>query len=234
MDRQTRAFSVNSVNVPITYLKGPVPPGPIIRGSALAHYFDAASILEQARRQAKTLLACADEQLADATRDAAHIRAQARIQGIADANAQIEASRAALIEETIQWCVAESSLETRIAARLDSQIRAVLAQALAEFAAEQDVVEPLMRRVRERLQQCIEHPTITLRVAADALEAAHGACAAGERTRRVHVVADCALKATQAVIETPFVTIHLDLDLHLESVLTQLRATDDENVHHAR
>lgn len=234
MDRQTRAFSVNFVNVPITYLKGPVPPGPIIRASALAHYFDAASILELARRQAEGLLARANEQLADATRAAAQIRTQARKQGLAEANAQIEASRAALIEETIQWCVAESLLETTIAARLDSQIRRIVAQALAEFAAEQDVVEPLMRRVRARLRQCVEHPTITLRVAAHALEAAHGACAADERTHRVHVVADRALKAAQAVIETPFVKIHLDLDLHLESVLTRLRAADDEDAHHAR
>jgi flagellar biosynthesis/type III secretory pathway protein FliH len=234
MDRQTRAFSVNFVNVPITYLKGPVPPGPIIPASALAHYFDAASILELARRQAEGLLARADEQLANATRDATQIRTQARKQGLADANAQIEASRAAVIEETIQWCVAESSLETTIAARLDSQIRGVVAQALAEFAAEQDAVEPLMLRVRTRLRQCVEHRTITLRVAEHSLEAAHGACAADERTRRVHVVADRALKAAQAVIETPFVKIHLDLDLHLESVLTRLRAAGDQDAHHAR
>jgi anti-anti-sigma regulatory factor len=222
------------VNVPITYLKGPVPPGPIIRASELTHYFDAASFLEQARCQAEKLLACADEQLADAARDAAHIRKQAHMQGLADANAQIDAERSTLIKETIEWCVAESSLEMAIAARLDSQIRGVLAQALAEFATEQDLIEPLMRRVRARLRQCFEHPTITLRVAADALEAAHGACAADERTHRVHVVADCALKATQAIMETPLVKIHFYLDLHLQFVLTRLRGTDDENVHHAR
>ncbi|MEA3120488.1 MAG: hypothetical protein QOH33_20 [Paraburkholderia sp.] len=156
------------------------------------------------------------------------------MQGLADANAQIDAERSTLIKETIEWCVAESSLEMAIAARLDSQIRGVLAKALAEFATEQDLIEPLMRRVRARLRQCFEHPTITLRVAADALEAAQGACAADERTHRVHVVADCALKATQAIMETPLVKIHFDLDSHLQSVLTRLRGTDDENVHHAR
>jgi flagellar biosynthesis/type III secretory pathway protein FliH len=213
---------MNPLNVPITYLKGAVPPGPIIRANELALYFDAESIVAQAKSEAGALIARAGETLADATREAERIRAQAREAGLTDARTQLEAMRASVIDETVQWCVAENELETTIIARLDTQIRSVVAASLEGFAAEQDPVDRLMQRVRARLRQCAAHERTTLRVANGALEAARVVWARDELGQRLEVVGDPTLKEAQAVIETPFVKIRIDLDLHLQSVLSRL------------
>ncbi|MEX3956746.1 hypothetical protein [Trinickia sp. EG282A] len=219
------------MQLPIVYLKGPAPPDPIIRAQELALYFDAASIVAEARREAEALIASAEETLAHATRDAQRIRAEAHEQGLADVQAELEPMRASLVAETVQWCIAESALEAEIAARIDERIGAVIAEALAEFVAERDDVTRLSERVRERLRRCAEHRTLTLRVARETFDAASRECASDEGGWRVDVTADATLTNAQAVIETPFVQIRIDLDAHLESVLAQLRGAGKEEEH---
>jgi flagellar biosynthesis/type III secretory pathway protein FliH len=210
------------LNIPIVYLKGAVPPEPIIRASELMLYFDTASVLEQARREAERLIESANEAVAHAAREAESIRAQAREEGIADARRELQAKRAELVDETVQWCVDENQIEMQIADRMEQQIRGIVSQALAEFAAEQNSLEPLMRRIRAKLQQCAEHRVITLRVAHDALDSAKAVCLGIEHGHRIHVQTDSTLKAAQAIIETQYVKIRIDLDLHLQSVLSRL------------
>ncbi|WP_181321909.1 hypothetical protein [Trinickia symbiotica] len=219
------------MQVPIVYLQGRVPPDPVIRAQELALYFDAASIVSEARREADALIASAEETLAHATRDAQRIRAQAHEQGLADAQAELEPMRASLVAETVQWCIAESALEAEIAARIDERIGAVIAEALTEFVAEQDDATRLSERVRERLRQSAEHRTMTLRVARETFDATSRECASDENGWRVDVTADPTLTNAQAVIETPFVQIRIDLDTHLQSVLAQLRGTGNEGDH---
>ncbi len=216
------------MQVSIVYLKGSVPPGAVIRAQELALYFEATSIVSNARREADALIASARERLSDATHDAERIRAQAHAQGLADAQAGLEPLRAALVAETVQWCIAESALEEKIAARIDNRIGAIIAEALTELAADQDGAARLAQRVRERLSQCAEHRTLSLRVAHERLDAVKRACASAQDGLRLNVAADASLTDGQAVIETPFVKICIDLDAHLQSVLTQLRGTGNE------
>ncbi len=216
------------MQVPVIYLRGPLPPGPVIPAEQLALYFDAASIVSAARKEADAMIASANERLADATDDAQRIRAQAYEEGLADAQSRLEPLRAALVAETVQWCIDESALEAEIAARIDKHIGAVVADAVAEFVAEQDLRARLAQRVRERLNQCADHRTLTLRVAHETFDAASAACATDGSPFRLDVTADTSMTAGQAVIETPFVKICIDLGAHLRSVLAQLRGTGSE------
>jgi flagellar biosynthesis/type III secretory pathway protein FliH len=222
------------MQVPIVYLKGPVPLDPVVRAETLARYFEAASIISAAREEADALIASAKQLLADATRDAQRVRAEAYEEGLADAQAGLEQFRAALVAETVQWCIDESNLETEIATRIDMRIGTVIVEALAEFVTEQDRATRLAQCISERLSQYAEHRTLTLRVARERFDAASSACVSDEAGLRLNVTTDTSLTAAQAVIETPFVKICIDIDAHLQSVLSQLRGASNKGVNTPR
>ncbi|MCX8565618.1 MAG: Nodulation protein NolV [Glomeribacter sp. 1016415] len=217
---------MNRLNLSITSLCGTAPCTTIIPAATLAQYFDATTIVTHAQEAAQARLQQADAILAEAQREAEQIRADARQQGLAEAASERETMRAALIDETLTWLIAEEQLETAIAAQLDTRVRTWMAKMLAEWIGEQEATEWIMQRVKRRLPHGLEDTSVTLRVSTAAIPAAQAEFAAYPQVR---VCADAALNARQAVLETRFVTLRVDLDVHLQSLLTYLtRETREE------
>lgn len=211
---------MTGLRIPITCLPGPVPPGPVISACELAHYFDASKVLMHANDEAACLVKQAQETLAEAEQDSVRIRDSARRQGIAEAESEIAAIRVTTVDQTVEWLIAERELEVAIAAHLDTRIRALLAQALEEFIGEQDGADLILRRLRKRIPQLIADEPFTIRVAPQQIPAIEQAFADQPHLR---VTADEALRPGQAVLETRLVTLNLDLDVHLQSILSRIR-----------
>ncbi len=212
-------------DIPLTRLAGPAPTTLVVPASELAIRFDADAILAQARRQAQALHDSASEAVAKAAMEAEAIRAQAREQGLAQARSDIDAERAALVERAVAWHVEETRIEAVVCARLESRIRGLVAEALEAFAGACDATEVLMPRILQALSRPSMGAAVTLHVARAALADAVAACAHYPALR---VIADADLQATQAVLETPLVRIHIDTAQHLQSVLARLRETQEQ------
>ncbi|BBE08743.1 EsaK protein [Mycoavidus cysteinexigens] len=207
------------LNLSIISLCGAIPCTTIIPAATLAQYFDARAIVTHAQETAQARLQQADAILAEAQREAEQIRAEARQQGLAEAASERETMRTALIDETLTWLVAEEQLESAIAAQLDTRVRIWMAKMLTEWIGEQDATEWITQRIKRRLPQELEDTSVTLRVSAAAMPVAQAEFAAYPQVR---VSADAALNTRQAVLETRFVTLHIDLDTHLQSLLAYL------------
>lgn len=221
---------MTSLNLPLTFLSGAAPCATIIPAATLAQYFDATAIVTHAQEAAQAQQQQADALLAKAQRDAEQIRANAHQQGLADAVSEREAMRAALIDETLSWLVAEDRLETAIAAQLDTRVRAWMAALLTEWIGEQAATEWIMQRIKRRLPHGLEENPVTLRVSAEAMPIAQTEFA---KYTHVQVCADATLNARQAVLETRFVTLRVDLDAHLQSLLAYLTRETREEILHA-
>ena len=218
---------MNRFEVLITCLAGPVPTAPVVPASELAVLFEADSIVAHARERAQALHDSADAALAQALTDAESLRAQAREQGIADAQVELDAARAALVDETIEWCVAQGQMEAAIAARMDSRIRNLVADALEAFAGRRDGADLLMMRIREAIGRQLANQPVTIYVNDDVLAETIAGCALH---RNVVIHADSALAVTQAVLETPLVRVRIDLAQHLQSVLARLAIPSEEEM----
>lgn len=213
---------MTGLRIPITCLPGPVPPGPLIPAGELARYFDASQVLMKANDEATCLFRQAQEALAEAEQDGVRIRERARRQGIAEAESKIAAIRVTTVDQTVDWLIAERELEVAIAGHLDTHIRALLAQALEEFIGELDGADLILRRLRKRIPQLIADEPFTIRVPPEQIQAVEQAFADQPHMR---VTADEGLRPGQAVLETRLVTLNIDLDVHLQSIVSRLRAS---------
>lgn len=215
---------MNELPIRITRLAGPLPPQPVISADVVHRYFDAARIVAQAREEAAAIVREAGDALREAEEEARRIRARAREEGLADAHETLAAHRRALIEETVQWCVEEAALEEAIAARVERRLRDLVSDALGAFLYQQDSTDLLMRQVRAQLPRWLAHGRLTIRVAPEVQEAVARACA----DTPVEIGADASLGASQAVLDTPFVSVHFDVDAHLRSVLGRVAQPTEE------
>ncbi|MBV4465824.1 hypothetical protein KVG95_21080 [Pseudomonas sp. SWRI79] len=218
---------MSALNIPCLYLSGATPHSAVIPAVELADYFNATSILIEAREEAEAILQQAHASLADAQRDAQQIRDKAHHQGIADAASELASLRTALIDETLEWLVAETALETTIAQHLDTRLRALVGAVLEEFIGEQDATELIIRRVQQRLMHFLSDEAITLRVSTSSKTKAKAIFSSYSQVR---VIADTSLQDTQALLETHLFTLRIDLDLHLRSLLSRLRQVSREDL----
>ncbi|MGY4818372.1 hypothetical protein ACVNP3_20785 [Pseudomonas chlororaphis subsp. piscium] len=216
---------MNPLNIPCIALQGSTPHAVVIPGAELAQYFNATSLLAQARAEAEALQRQARECLAQAEEQARQIRIQARDQGLAEAASEREVLRQRLIEETLDWHVAETALEASLAQHLDTRLRALVAQVLEEFIGEQDAVELMVRRVRQRLLAFLAQGALTVRVGADCEQHVRQTLA---DYPQVQVLGSSSLARTQALLETQLFTLRIDLDAHLQSLLSRLRQVPHE------
>ncbi|WP_148169596.1 EsaK [Pseudomonas chlororaphis] len=216
---------MNPLNIPCIALQGSTPQAMVIPAAELAQYFNATSALALARAEAEALQRQARECLAQAEEEARQIRIRARDQGIAEAANEGEALRQRLIEETLDWHVAETALEATLAQHLDTRLRALVAQVLEEFIGEQDGVELMVRRVRQRLLTFLAQGALTLRVCADCEQHIRHTFA---DYPQVQVLGSSSLATTQALLETHLFTLRIDLDAHLQSLLSRLRQVPHE------
>lgn len=218
---------MSALNIPCLYLSGAAPLTAIIPAVELADYFNATSILLKAHEEAEAILQQARASLANAQHDAKQIRVKAHHQGIADAASELASLRTTLIDETLDWLVAETELETTIAQHLDTRLRALVGAVLEEFIGEQDATALIIRRVQQRLMHFLSDEAVTLRISTSSETKAK---AIFSSYSQVHVIADTSLQDTQALLETHFFTLRVDLDLHLQSLLSRLRQGSREEL----
>jgi flagellar biosynthesis/type III secretory pathway protein FliH len=186
----------------------------------LQEHFTAASALAQAHEACESLHQQAHLTVAQAHQEAEQIRQQAYQQGRLEAAQAWAEQQQALIEQTLDWHVTHTELEATLARHLDARIRTLVAVVLEEFVGEQHAADLMVQRVQQRLGRFLQEGAITLRVA--------DTCHAQVREQlaaypQVRVNRCAALKPTQAQVQTALFTLHIDLEQHLDSLLSRLK-----------
>ncbi|MGF6401564.1 flagellar biosynthesis/type III secretory pathway protein FliH [Pseudomonas frederiksbergensis] len=216
---------MNALIIPCIFLPGSMPHATLIPATELAEYFSATSVLAQAHAEAELIQQQARECLAQAEEQAQLILDQARDQSLAEAAHELNTLRQELIEETLDWHVAETTLEITLAQHLDTRLRALVALVLEEFIGEQDGAELMVRRVQQRLLTFLTEGALTVRVSPASENQAQRAFAAYPQ---VQVISTPSLTMTEALLETHLFTLRIDLDAHLQSLLSRLKQTPRE------
>lgn len=216
---------MTQLNIPCVFLPGPCPQAQLIPAAQLQAHFQAASALTQTQAACEDLQEQARLTLQQAQEEAEQIRQQAYQQGRLDAEQAWAEQQQALIEQTLQWHVSHTNLEATLALQLDTRIRTLVAAALEEYLGEQHAADLLVRRVQQRLGRFLPEDAITLRVADTCHAKAREEMAAYPHVRVIH----CAtLKPTQAQVQTALFTLHIDLEQHLDSLLSRLKPLANE------
>ncbi|VVE47784.1 hypothetical protein [Pandoraea terrigena] len=221
-------FAVTAIET----MDGPAPAGPVISRQAIERLREQASLRARWMAEAR-----AERDAALAEREQARIDAQAlrnawqdaaREQARQDAAALAEAARGAAVAQTVAWLVDEASLEREIVRSLECRVADALSAALSSFVDPLDVGERFAQRVGRALPALVREGALVLRVppahrdgVADALRAADIVLAC---------TADATLVGRQARIESEWVTVCLDLDADLATVIERLHVSPDLEV----
>lgn len=213
---------MTSLKIPCISLQGTSTYALVIPAPELADYFSATSVLVQAQSEAANLQLQAEAELTSAREEAEKIRAHAHLKGLADAADELISLRETLIKETLEWHVAETQLESTIAKNLDTRLRSLVAQVLEEYLGDKNALELLTQRVQQRITSFLDKGNITLRVPSDSVSKFQESLLAYPQVR---IIGAASLKNTQALLETHLFTLRLDLETHLESLLSRLRQT---------
>lgn len=205
--------------IPILYLPGPPPLDVIIPADDLVHYYTAQQIVANAKDQAASILAELEEHIAAARDDVQNIREQARLAGMDQAKQQLDRLREQAIADAVEWLVAEDQLECHIANSLDEQLRSLLTQAMSAWLDERNVVDDLMRRVKQSLEAMAGQELASLYIPPGIDAALREELSAMPRVR---IYTDATLTGGQARLESRLILIRLDLDSHRRLLLDRL------------
>lgn len=221
---------MNHFGLSVMELDGVAPAGPVVSAAEFERYISAGASIGAARQRAAQRLRRTRRALADARRES---RAQAEayaseLLAAARREAACVADEARLnaVGETVTWLVAESALERSVAGRLEQRFRNLLGSALKAYAAAEPSENLIANQVARHLEELAEHGKLTLRVAADRVEPV--AARIGQLTQQkmnLEVVAEATLSNAQAVLDSPYVQIRVDLERHLDELLRRLAGT---------
>lgn len=210
---------MNPFGLTITAVRGELPVGGIVPAATLDQYIDAAAVLRRNRSRAAAVLAASRRCRAQARLQAEQILAEARAEGERRAQAAARAAHDAICEDVLRWLVRESELEAVIAERLELRCRTVVADAVACFAGEAERAALIAQRVTARWRELSAHGAFTLRLCPDDVAAV---------TARLPVEpgftisAEPTLASGQALIDSPYVHLRIDLDRHLAVLLAAI------------
>lgn len=210
---------MNPFGLTITAVRGELPVGGIVPAATLDGYIDAAAVLGRNRSRAAAVLLASRRRRAQARVQAAQILAEARAEGERRAEAAARAAHDAICEDVLRWLVCESELEAVIAERLQARCRTVIADAVACFAGEADRAALIAQRVAARWRELSSHGAFTLRLCPDDLEAVLARLPAESDFT---VSAEPALAPGQALLDSPYVQLRIDLDRHLAVLLAAI------------
>lgn len=216
---------MTQLTIPCIYLPGSSPHTQFIPSVELQEHFSAASALAQAREACEALHQQANLALEQAREEAEQIRQQAYQQGMLKAAQAWAEQHQALIDQTLEWHVSTTQLEATLAQNMDTHIRNLVAVVLEEFVGEQHAADLMVRRVQQRLGRFLDEGSITLHVSQTCVSMAREHFGANPQVR---VVSCSSLKQAQAQVQTPLFTLHIDLDSHLDSLLSRLRTLPNE------
>ncbi|MCL9783822.1 hypothetical protein M9194_20560 [Vibrio sp. S4M6] len=210
---------MNPFKFPVSRLQECSYPGDIIPKTELEHLNHAQSVLDEARKQAQNIIAEAESELHQAKADIQQMRADARFKAEQEAVSIAQKETDQAIARTIEWIADEISLEQRVAANMGERIRTLVAQAVTEYCAQQDVSEILVRRLSRPIEEQLLKGNVQLKVNSQMLSAIELKLPKGNG---LEIVADDSLSKNQACLETALLRMDLDLDLHLQSILDNL------------
>lgn len=215
---------MNPFGLTITAVRGELPVGGIVPAATLDEYIDAAAVLRRNRSRAAAVLLASRRRRAQARIEAAQILAEAHAEGERRAEAAARAAHDAICEDVLRWLVRESELEAVIAERLESRCRTVIADAVACFAGEAERAALIAQRVAARWREVSSHGAFTLRLCPDDV-AAVAARLPVEPGFTISV--EPALASGQALIDSPYVQLRIDLDRHLAILLAAIGIEPD-------
>ncbi|TCK32005.1 hypothetical protein B0G84_9133 [Paraburkholderia sp. BL8N3] len=218
---------MNHFGLSVMELDGEAPAGPVVSAAELDRYISAAARIGAARQRAARKLWRTRCALADARRGsraqtkayASELLAAAR----REAACLSDEARLSAVGETVTWLVAESALERSVAARLEQRFRDLLGSALKAYAAAEPSENLIANQVARHLEELAEHGKLTLRVAAERVEPiAARIDQLTQQKMNLEVVAEATLSDAQAVLDSPYVQIRVDLERHLDEILGRL------------
>ena len=204
---------------PILYLPAPSPLDVVIGAEELRQYHSAQHIVASATERSASILAELEQKIATARDDVTSLREQARQAGVDEAKHELEKLRQQTIADAVEWLIAEDQLECHIANGLDEWLRGLLTQAMASWLDERNVVDDVMRRVRQSLESMADRELASIYVPAGTEATVLEALSAMPRVR---ICTDPMLTAGQARLESRMMLIRFDLCAHRQLILDRL------------
>lgn len=203
-------------------LPGDLPMGKLIRQADFEVYLQAQDVLTDVQREAHQIKQEAEMIIATAMNEAENIFQRAQQQGEQAAQETIakitDKSCQEAISKAVHWLMDMQDIERTVIKRLEKDIRAYLSHALMTFFSERDLVELTVQRITHSLADMVVQDKLILRVHRDAKEKVMVQFA---NDARIRVVDDAACQPGQAIIESPFVQIDIDIKKHIQ-MLQQL------------
>ncbi|MCD9119837.1 hypothetical protein [Cupriavidus sp. UGS-1] len=210
---------MNPFGLTITAVRGELPVGGIVPAAMLDQYIDAAAALRRNRSRAAAVLLASRRHRARARLQAEQILVEATAEGERRADAAARAAHDAICEDVLRWLVHENELEAVIAERLELRCRIVIADAVASFAGEAERAALIAQRVAARWRELSSHGAFTLRLCPDDVEAVAARLPAEPGFT---ISAEPALTSGQALVDSPYVQLRIDLDRHLAVLLAAI------------
>ncbi|MCL9783731.1 hypothetical protein M9194_20100 [Vibrio sp. S4M6] len=210
---------MNPFSIPIYHLnvysyEQGVIPREVIEQAEQAH-----DIVENAKHQAEQIQLQAQRDLDRAQLEIEDMHRQAIAEAEQTAAFVVQQAKDVAISQSIDWIADEVSLEKVIALQMGEKIRALIAQAVREYAALEDVSEILLRRLSKPVEEQLKKGSVDLMVHPEVLPKLSQKVAKGDG---LNLIADASLTVKQARLETPLVRVELDLERHLQHIIDKL------------
>ncbi|WP_179958299.1 hypothetical protein [Chitinimonas arctica] len=186
---------------------------------------EANRVLDRAKLRAGVISKEALRQLEQAKAEGETILAWSRDEGLRQAAKEVEQAKRDAIEDAVEWLVQEQQLERHIVVRLEKEIRALAAQAFAELVGGLDAGELLLQQLGKYVSDSINEGKLELRVNPVHWARAIDTFAAEPR---ILVIPDKSLTIKQAILNSAYVQIQLDLDRHLQLLVDRLKQPNRE------
>lgn len=217
------------LTIPIIYVSQPASTDWRIPAVELAHYFVAKEVMDEAQATAQAIEQAAQAYYQNTEQECENIRTLAYQEGLEQAKQALPELQRITINDTVEWLVAEQQLEHAIIQRLVPHLQHMLAQALQEYVGEQDSTDILLRRLQQRLPQMLAEQAGTLQVSVEQYPAVTHALA-GYSGLRIEACAE--RPPGTALLTTPFAILSIDLDAHLQAILSRLGSEPKDNSFH--
>lgn len=210
---------MNPFGIVVTRIHGDIPVGGVIPALQLDQYVSVAAVVEHARARAAAVLRRARRRRAELAEAAAQRLEAARIEGEARAEAAARAAHDATCRDVVTWLVNERELEASVAERMAERLRAWVGETVAEFAGQADRTALVAARIEAHIRQLSAHGMFTVRVCPAEFDAIAGRL---PRDVRFELILDPSLHPGQALLDSPFVQLRIDLERHLRELLAAI------------
>ncbi|WNN43895.1 FliH/SctL family protein [Winslowiella toletana] len=214
------------LTIPVTRLTVAAPAGTLIHASQLAEFLAAEDIIAAAQAQAEQILQRAEldaehlQQYCDKAQEAA------RQEGLMQVEEEAPALRQQAVADTIQWLIETHEVERRVVEQLEVRLRRIMVQVFEEFYGQQNDARLLMAHLHRHIDALLDEATGTLHVNESQYDELRQAFVTHPQLR---VKPDARLQPGEARLNTSLVSLYLNLDEQLQSILSRLEQLSQES-----